>query len=30
MFEIIGAIVVGLMVIFFIFALAHKPKKKHN
>lgn len=30
MLEIIGAIIIGLVVIFFALALTHEPKKKHN
>jgi|GEM_PF-6912229 len=30
MFEIIGAVIVGLLVIFFVLALTHDPGKKHH
>jgi multisubunit Na+/H+ antiporter MnhC subunit len=30
MLEIIGAIIIGLLVIAFILSLAHKPKQKQN
>jgi hypothetical protein len=30
MIELIGAIIIGIIFIYFAWAFTHEPKKKHN